>query len=110
MNNFKIKLSNTEWTINMVEPTDPILDGNQGYCIYRNDAIYVANNLTCQQIKNAIAHELAHALLAESGFNVKVKEFFKEDYEIFVDNLSKPLRNLLDARINLDGFIEPAGA
>ena len=64
----KVKIFNTEWEIKFVDPLDDALDGNIGYCLYRKDRIYIANNLSvCSLVAS-------NTLLI--NLSVSIKSFF----------------------------------
>lgn len=96
---FKIKILNTTWNVEFVEPKSPSLDANWGMCNYNINTIFVANDLNDENTKSVVYHEFVHAMLAESSFNQDIKDATGKFYENFVECFSKCLQNF-DERIN----------
>lgn len=91
----KIRISNSNWDIKVVDQSDSMLQGSFGLTIYREQLILISNNLTQDETVNVLMHELTHAMLGESGFNPSIKDRLGDElYEIFVDALSKCIRNV----------------
>jgi len=95
MKDFKINILGCVWDVKYVEHNNPVLDGNRGFCVYRKDSIYIDKTLSKQQLEHTLYHELTHALLAESGFNIDCKDALGNYYEHFVDSLSKCIRSCM---------------
>lgn len=89
--NSHIILNKIRWDIKIVPDNSDVLDGHRGMCCYRTATLYIAESLKESEKIFTLFHELAHAVLAETDYNVEIKEGLGDNYEKFV--------SLLGARI-----------
>lgn len=88
---FSVIINKIEWDVKFVPANNDVLDGNQGMCCYRTSTIYICETLKPSEMRFVLFHELAHAVLAETDYNIEIKEGLGNNYEKFV--------SLLGARI-----------
>ena len=93
-NNLKININNIDWDIKYVPENSDVLDGCRGMCCYRTSTIYVTNNLKPSETNRALFHELAHAVLAETDYNLEIKEALGDNYEKFITLLGDRINDI----------------
>lgn len=92
-----------KWKIEVVEPHDPLLWVNDrprvGATWSLKRIIGISNELTVERFEDAVAHELVHAIIAETSFN-DPKEYDEEHLACFYENfhgmLEKTLKEIMD--------------
>lgn len=90
MKDFNIIIGKTKWSINFVDAGSIFLPNSEyGITLYKKAQIYIDKNLKYDIMKQTILHEIFHAILCESGFEIKTQEFFSGMYETYVDSVSR---------------------
>jgi len=90
----KIKIRNTNWEVVKSDTQGSVLEGNLGMCVYMSNEIHIAKNAKKDTRVETLYHELSHAILAESHYNVIIKESLGDKYELFVSNLGDIIQNI----------------
>lgn len=85
--NDSIILNKIKWDIKIVPENNDVLDGNRGMCCYRTATIYISESLKDSEKIFTLFHEIAHAVLAETDYNIEIKEGLGPNYEKFVSLL-----------------------
>ena len=96
----KIKLHDYIWNVELVDPSDPDLEGKfDGRTSYKKLRIVVVNDQAPDLIKETLIHELTHAYLGMQGrYNQKkltieeVCEFVGWNAESIITNADKILK------------------
>lgn len=92
MKNFKIKIGKTSWKVNFVKAENIQIPNNEYGCtLFKKGEIYIDKDLKPDILEQTLLHELFHAILCESGFEIKTSQVFGEMYETFIDSVSRYL-------------------
>lgn len=98
---FKIK--DTEWTCSFVKEDDKNLKGNMGLARFRDNSIFISENLNEHETSKTLIHELVHAFTWDFGF-YQVK-FTDEIICDFFSIYGREIIKLADYIINVKGEI-----
>jgi len=90
----KVKIRNSNWSVILGDTQDCVLEGNLGMCCYMQNELHIAKNAKKDMRVETFYHELSHAILAESHYNVIIKEYLGDKYELFVSNLGDVIQNM----------------
>lgn len=96
INDNSIMLNKIRWDIKFVSENNDVLDGNRGVCCYRTSTIYILESLKPSEKLFTLFQELAHALLAETDYNIEIKENLGNNYEKFVSLLGARIYELCE--------------
>jgi hypothetical protein len=89
-----VNINNIDWDIKYVPENCDVLDGCRGMCVYRSSTIYVTNSLKPSEKLRALFHEIAHATLAETDYNIEIKEALGNSYEKFITLLGDRISDI----------------
>lgn len=90
----KIKIRNIDWEVKLSDTQGAVLEGNLGMCVYMQNEMHIAKNSKPDTRVETLYHELVHALLSESHYNMILKDALGDKYELFVSNLGDVIQNL----------------
>lgn len=80
-----LKVGGHQIKVELVDPTDPELDGACGMFIRTNNRILIDKTLSRSQLEQSLIHEIFHALNWELKEEF-IESFSQQIYQVFKDN------------------------
>lgn len=73
------KINNQDWKIKVVSANHPILQRSNGTttigaCVSDDNTIYICENLTPNQMKKVLCHEITHAAMFSYDVNLSLQQ------------------------------------
>lgn len=95
---FDLNIIGNKWMVFLASPTDKDMHGLDGCCLPNDTVILIDWELSDQQIKATLFHELLHAIFTASGFDRIVPEMIGKTEEEWT-NVEETLVRLLGPQI-----------